>query len=109
MPRVSMARVFVSTFAKKFQVRKSNPLRGPFAVKYPFIRDAKHRVSTIRVFVSTFAKNFPVRRSNPLRGPFAVKYLFIIDAKHRVSTIPKRSYAERSFVVLYNSFIHVIR
>jgi len=63
----------------------------------------------IRVFVSTFAKNFPVLRRNPLRGPFAVKYLFIRDAMPRVSTIPKRSYAERSFVVLYNSFIHVIR
>jgi len=32
-----MPRVFVSTFAKNFQVRRSNPLRGPFAVKYLFI------------------------------------------------------------------------
>ncbi|MEK8016879.1 MAG: hypothetical protein VSS75_008420 [Candidatus Parabeggiatoa sp.] len=42
MPRVSMtcvsmASVFVNTFAKNFPVLRRNPLRGPFAVKYRFI------------------------------------------------------------------------
>ncbi|MEK8016638.1 MAG: hypothetical protein VSS75_007190 [Candidatus Parabeggiatoa sp.] len=37
MLRVSMARVFVSTFAKNFQLQRSNPFWLPFAVKYLFI------------------------------------------------------------------------
>jgi len=40
MLRVSMIRVFRVSMARVF-------VRRPFAVKYRFIRDAKHRVSTI--------------------------------------------------------------
>ncbi|MEK8019726.1 MAG: hypothetical protein VSS75_022865, partial [Candidatus Parabeggiatoa sp.] len=53
---VSMARVFVSTFAKNFQLQRSNPFWLPFAVKYLFICGSgfRQRLKAVGCWLSNF-------------------------------------------------------